>query len=162
VSKHLGLILTLIVTTASLPCAAESKLQPTVVFVCEHGNAKSTIAAAHFNRIAEAKGLPDPAISRGINPDPEIPDNIRVGLLADGIDVSGWKPTQISEADIRSAERVVTLACEMPKSKSVSRDKLIDWANLPAVSDGYTEARAEIVRRVEELLKTLSNMKAQR
>ncbi|MGH9334858.1 MAG: hypothetical protein ACRD21_14045, partial [Vicinamibacteria bacterium] len=41
----------------------------TVVFVCEHGAAKSVIAAAHFNRLAKERELPFRAISRGTVPD---------------------------------------------------------------------------------------------
>src|SRR5690242_15420164 len=47
----------------------------TILFVCEHGSAKSVIAAAHFKRLAEQRGLPHRAIARGINPDPEIPES---------------------------------------------------------------------------------------
>jgi protein-tyrosine-phosphatase len=139
-------------------CQAQDSRSPTVVFVCEHGSAKSVIAAAHFNQLAEERGLPYRAISRGVHPDSEIPANIRAGLLSDGLKVSGWKPTLISDEDIRRAERVVTLSCELPKSKSLEAAKLVDWPNLPAVSNGYAEARAAIVVRIEELLTTLAKV----
>jgi hypothetical protein len=77
--------------------------------------------------------------------------------------IGGWpqcqrsEPKMINDAEIRAAKRVVTLACELPKSKSLTAGELIDWANLPAVSDGYPAARSEIVTRVEELLKTFSS-----
>ena len=35
-----------------------------VVFVCEHGAAKSVLAAIEFNRMAEARGAPMRAIFR--------------------------------------------------------------------------------------------------
>lgn len=159
--RHFALTVTMILTSMGHPSMAQTNPEPIVVFVCEHGNAKSTIAAAHFNRMAESNGLPYRAISRGIQPDPDIPKNIITGLWADGLDVSAWKPKLVSDAEIRQAERVVTLACEMPKSKPVPPGKLIDWNNLPAVSDGYDNARSEIVRRVEQLLKTLSSTQPQ-
>lgn len=135
---------------------AQGRQPSTIVFVCEHGSAKSVIAAAHFNRIAEGKKLPYRAISRGINPDPEIPAVIRAGLLGDGIDVSSWKPKLIDDDEFRRAERVVTLACEIPKRNVLDAKKKIDWTDLPAVSDGYMEARAAIVRHIEELIKSLA------
>src|ERR1700716_3028298 len=98
----------------ALPGLSQTGEPPTVVFVCEHGSAKSVIAAAHFNRLAESKGLPYRAISRGVHPDAEIPGNIKAGLSADGLDVSRWKPKMIGDDDIQRAERVVTLACELP------------------------------------------------
>ena len=48
-----------------LMTAPESKPAGTILFVCEHGSAKSVVAAAHFNQIATARGLPFRAISRG-------------------------------------------------------------------------------------------------
>jgi hypothetical protein len=42
-------ILLLAVTTAS----GQDRQVQTILFVCEHGSAKSVIAAAHFNRLAE-------------------------------------------------------------------------------------------------------------
>jgi len=152
-SRYLRPILTLILAAT----AAQSAQNQTVVFVCEHGSAKSVIAAAYFNRLAESKGLPYRAVSRGLNPDSEIPANIRTGMSADGFDIRNWKPQLLGDADIHMAKHVVTLSCELPKTKSIEPGKLIEWANLPAVSDGYPEARAEIVRRVEGLLKQLSS-----
>src|SRR5689334_20099632 len=64
----------------------------TVVFVCEHGAAKSVIAAAHFNRLATERGLPFRAISRGTKPDDAVAAGVRAGLASDGIDVSTWRP----------------------------------------------------------------------
>jgi protein-tyrosine-phosphatase len=137
-------------------------LQPsTIVFVCEHGSAKSVIATVHFNRIAEARGLPYRAISRGVHPDAEIPGNIKAGLLGDGFNVSNWTPKLISDDDQRQAARVVTLACELPKSKSLDVSKVIDWPSIPPVSSGYQEARAAIVEKIEELLKKLPVTKLQ-
>ena len=51
-------------TASSRPAAKPE----TVVFVCEHGSAKSVIAAAHFNHLAAEKGLPYRAIARGCAP----------------------------------------------------------------------------------------------
>jgi len=42
--------------------------EPTVVFVCEHGAAKSVIATTDFNKIAAERGLHARAVYRRINP----------------------------------------------------------------------------------------------
>lgn len=143
----------------ALTCYAEDIPARTIMFVCEHGSAKSVIAAAHFNRIAEKRGSPYRAISRGVHPDSEIPVTIKAGLLSDGLKVDAWKPTVISDAEIKRAERVVTLSCELPKSELLDKNKLIDWPNLPPVSNGYSDARAAIVDRVEALIDTLMKKK---
>ena len=38
-----------------------------VVFVCEHGAAKSVVATAYFNKLAAERGLPFRATFRGTN-----------------------------------------------------------------------------------------------
>jgi hypothetical protein len=49
-----------------------------VVFVCEHGNVKSLMAASYFNTMAQARGLPFRAVSRGSAPDSDtVPDFVR-------------------------------------------------------------------------------------
>lgn len=44
----------------------------TILFVCEHGAAKSVIAAAYFDKLAQARGLKYKAVFRGPNPDPAL------------------------------------------------------------------------------------------
>jgi protein-tyrosine-phosphatase len=128
----------------------------TILFVCEHGAAKSVIAAAHFNHLAEAEGLPYRAIARGAHPDPEIPGVVRSGLAAQGLNVAGSKPIAVSEHDVHQAERVITFACDLPTPKSAAADKLTDWNNVPAVGENYDAAQKVIVERVNELLKSLA------
>ncbi len=62
----------LLVILAALMTAPKPEPVGTILFVCEHGSAKSVVAAAHFNRIAAARGLPFRAISRGTVPDAEM------------------------------------------------------------------------------------------
>ncbi len=49
--------------------AKVSSVAPTVLFVCEHGAAKSVIAAAYFDKLAKDQHLPHRAAFRGVNPD---------------------------------------------------------------------------------------------
>jgi len=147
----------LVALPAFLGLAQESgEAAPQVVlFVCEHGSAKSVIAAAHFNRLASEKGLPYRAITRGVNPDQEISSRIVGGLAGDGLDVSGWKPQKISDADVDNADRVITLACSLPKKESSKAVKVTEWNDVPEGA-GYEAARKAIVDRVTELLNTLA------
>ena len=43
-------------------------VSPAVIFVCEHGAAKSVLATAYFNKMAADKHLPYRAAFRGVNP----------------------------------------------------------------------------------------------
>src|SRR5262250_858896 len=55
-------------------CRAEARTAatPRVLFVCLHGAAKSVVAAAHFRRLAAARGLSMDAVAAGTEPDPEL------------------------------------------------------------------------------------------
>jgi arsenate reductase (thioredoxin) len=126
----------------------------TVVFVCEHGAAKSVIAAAHFNRLASERGLPFRAISRGTVPDPAVPPPVRNGLQSDGAPIDpAFVPTRVQSADASTAVQVVTFDVKLPTG--VTAKSVANWTNVPAVSDGYAGARADIVNRVESLLNEL-------
>ena len=57
---------------SSVATARAGSADLTVLFVCEHGSAKSTVAAAHFDRLAAERGLAARAISRGTSPDAEL------------------------------------------------------------------------------------------
>ena len=128
----------------------------TVLFVCEHGSARSVIAAAHFNRLAEQKDLPYRAIARGINPDAEIPQQVRLNLAKDGLDVSKWKPRLVAEKDVQGALRVVTFGCKLPVREKTTAGKLEDWKDIPSTSENYERARTIIVEKIDALIKTLT------
>jgi protein-tyrosine-phosphatase len=127
----------------------------TVVFVCEHGSVKSVIAAGHFNRLAAESGLPYHAVARGTNPDREIPRGVVEGLAADGLKVGGDRPARVSLKDVQDAAQTVTIATELRSSVAARATSLIEWNDVPAVSEDYTAAREAIVRHVTELLRQL-------
>ena len=70
----------------ALPQRASQSLvsSPQVVFVCEHGAAKSIMAAAHFNQLAEKRRLPHRAVARGTHPDPAFSSKAVAGLNVKG------------------------------------------------------------------------------
>ena len=130
--------------------------QKTVVFVCEHGAAKSVVAAAHFNRLAQERGLKVRAISRGTVPDPGVPEFIRNGLKADGAPVAtSFAPTRITPADAAAAVRVVTFDVTLPDDVKPAQ-AATNWTGVPNFSDGYGPARSDIRGRVEALVRQLA------
>src|SRR5258707_14873569 len=128
----------------------------TVVFVCEHGAAKSVIAAAHFNRLASQSNLPYRAVARGTKPDDAVAPAVRTGLAADGLDVSTSKPKAVSDEDIARAGRVVSLATDLRQTRPSVKPKLLAWDDIPSVSQDYSAARTAIVREVEKLVAKLA------
>lgn len=126
----------------------------TVLFVCEHGAAKSVVAAAHFNKLAAERGLPFRAISRGTAPDPLVPPRVVDGLKGERLSMpTGFAPALVTSADVSSASRVVTFDVTLPVSSDASR--VSAWNSLPAFSDGYAPASAAIAEKVKTLLQEL-------
>jgi len=125
-----------------------------IVFVCEHGAAKSVIAATYFSQLAAARGLTVRAISRGTSPDPEIGTSTRNGLIADGFPAPAMKPTLLSPEEARSALHLITLAAPLPAS--FSGIPTIEWNDKLNVSSNYPQARDVIRAHVEGLINTLA------
>ena len=121
-----------------------------VIFVCEHGAAKSVIAATYFNQLADQQGLTWEAIARGTNPDHELSLPTIDGLANDGLAPVESAPQKLSSQDIRLARRIVSF-CELPE-KTEGQVGVERWENMPAVSDGYDRARDAIVERLHHLL----------
>jgi arsenate reductase len=122
-----------------------------VVFVCEHGAAKSIIAAAEFERMAKEKGLEVVAVSRGTTPDAEIGATIRQGLLSDGINIGSAKPVKVSANDLQNAVKVVSFGPDLTEWLP-SGAKAADWSATPSPSENYEAARRYIVKRLESLI----------
>jgi protein-tyrosine-phosphatase len=138
-------------TPSMRPSAAK-----TVVFVCEHGAAKSVIAAAHFNKIAQERGLPFRAVARGTAPDAAIPAAVRQGLAQAGLELTVEKPVMVGQADVNGADRVVTFEIVLPSTLSSSDAAPVDWRAVPPVSADFGAASADIKRRVEALIDDLA------
>jgi len=151
-----SLLLTASLNSAQTADSRSGAKPDTVVFVCEHGSAKSVIAAAHFNRLAAEKGLPYRAVARGTNPDEKIPAIVSNGLSADRLTVSGWQPTRVSAKDVQIAIQTITLGTELPKSIPIAAPRLTKWNDIPAVSENYAAAQEAIVRHITELLRQLA------
>ena len=141
------------VVLLALTAGAGAQTQ-TVVFVGEHGAAKSVVAAAHFNRLAAERGLPFRAVSRGTAPDSAVPGAIATGLSTEKLSVpAGFKPTAVAASDVAGASKVVTFDVTVPVADA---SKLSRWDKLPAFSDGYAPASAAIAAKVEALVNELA------
>ncbi|HQV95177.1 MAG TPA: hypothetical protein PLA27_00940 [Anaerolineales bacterium] len=122
----------------------------TILFVCEHGAAKSVIAAAHFNKLASEKNLDVRAIARGTNPDEELSPKTITGLQADGLTPTESIPQKLSLTDVESAQRVVAF-CELPEEYR-NKANIETWDGVPPVSEDYEKARDAIVERINRLI----------
>jgi arsenate reductase (thioredoxin) len=123
---------------------------PRVIFVCEHGAAKSVIATAYFNKIAAERGLPDRATYRGANPQAELSVSALKGLKEDGLTLPTAKPSPITAADVTAATHIFAIGCSLPSSATAS-GKADSWDDVPE-DQGYAAQRDAIKRHVERLI----------
>jgi len=147
------LIVPLLLALPALPQDASNKedVQPTVLFVCEQGAAKSIIATAHFDQLAKARGLKVRAVARGTNPDPIVSPKVSAGLRSEGLTDNAQKPKLVTDADVSNAKRVITLGCKLPQKAEVT-----DWNDIPSPGAAYQAASKAIRKHVEALIEELS------
>ena len=124
----------------------------TIVFVCEHGAAKSVLAAAYFEKLAGELGLDLRAVARGTNPDTEVSPQTISGLTEDGLAPAERKPQKLTESDMQSARRVLAF-CDLPVQFQQSFP-VEYWKDVPSVSENYGQARDIIVEHIYQLLKS--------
>jgi|SRR5262245_12951806 len=149
------LVFTLSVNGQAQDAEKQTEQTPVVIFVCEHGAAKSILSAALFNKLARERGLNLQAIARGTNPDPEISPKVTRGLQADGMVASEPTPKKISKTDLISARRVITF-CALPDDYPGSV-QVENWDDvLPAIDD-YGKARDKLTERISRLLEELKS-----
>lgn len=126
---------------------------PTVVFVCEHGAAKSVIAATYFNKIAAERGLKARAVYRGVNPQADLSVSALKGLRDDGLTPPDRQPSMIDDADVDAATVILAIGCTLP-SEATASGKASTWDDVPE-GQGYGATRDAIRKHVERLIDDL-------
>lgn len=124
----------------------------TIVFVCEHGAAKSVIAAAYFNKLAAERHLNFHAIARGTDPQAELSESTIAGLQRDGIAFPNQKPLPLTDRDVRKASHVVAFCVVPSRFRKKVGAKSYD---VPAPKVGYDKSRDAILVHVRQLLDEL-------
>jgi protein-tyrosine-phosphatase len=123
----------------------------TIVFVCEHGAAKSVIAAAYFNKLANEKGLNLLAVARGTNPDQELSPKTVKGLMEDGLQPTELAPQKLLPADIESAQKIIAF-CNLSDDEYHQIVEIEHWDGVQPVSENYQIARNAIVEHLNRLM----------
>jgi arsenate reductase (thioredoxin) len=157
---RLASILPITIGSLVLGCAAPPPAQAPeaqALFVCEHGNVKSLMAASYFNELARERGLPFRAISRGSAPDSDtVPDAIRARLGAEGFDVTGYRPVALGSADLASSAHIIAISTTLPASFTVPDERVEEWQDVPPASSDYAAASSRLRQRVRELLERMA------
>jgi len=149
----------LILLFSLLSIAMLVQAQPNkVIFVCEHGAAKSVIAAAYFNKIAKERNLDWQAVSRGTSPDSTIGQSTKEGLTADHLYDPTFSPRKLSIEDTSNAKAIIRFT-KLPGEFNNSNVKTEDWSNLRDIDSSYPLRRDAIVNQINHFLDSLAQKK---
>lgn len=143
---------------AMLACTARSGSPPAaaeIVFVCEHGAAKSVVASQYFNKLAAERGLAVRSIARGADPQAELSVSAVKGLKEDGLPSVSEGPRPLTASEVRSSARVIAFDCDQPAMKTF-RGLDACWDDVPATGDDYARARDRIRAHVEEMVEQIA------
>ena len=96
----------------------------TVLFACVHNAGRSQMAAAWFNRLADASKAR--AISAGTDPGPHVHPEVIAAMREAGMDLAGAPTTRLTPEVARQAQVLVTMGCgdRCPYVPGAERD---DW-----------------------------------
>jgi len=147
--------LSLYVNGQAQDAVKETEQTPVIIFICEHGAAKSIVSVAYFNKLATERHLNFRAIARGTNPDKEILLKVQEGLQKDGLTSSEPVPKKISKADLAGARRVITF-CSLPDDYA-GDIRVEHWDDLLWESEDYSKSRDRILERLGRLLEELKS-----
>lgn len=130
-------------------------MSQTVLFLCPHNAAKSVIAVAYFQRLADQHGLSLIADSAGTEPDQAVWPSVIELLHHDGFDVAVQKPRHVTEDDLVQAGRIISMGCDLPGAAAHAH-KIERWDDLPLASQDLTGSRDAIKAKVENLVADLT------
>ena len=124
-----------------------------VIFVCEHGAAKSVIAASYFNKMAKERNLDYVAECRGTFPDSVVSPGVKDGLTKDKVFDPNTKPQKLLISDTVNVERIILFTTLPPELKT--NIKTENWSNIQNVDAEYEKRRNAITKKINELLDSL-------
>ena len=125
-----------------------------ILFLCPHNAAKSVIAAAYFNRLAQQIGLQLTADSAGTEPSETVSPNVVAMLGNEGIDVSHHQPRCVNAHELEAARRVISIGCT-PEELGIGAERIEQWNDVPMVSKDPNGSRDAIRAHVERLIAEL-------
>jgi len=126
----------------------------TILFLCPHSAAKSVLAAAYFQRLADQHQLDARTTFAGTEPDTVISPAVAELLQSEGLDMTGYTPRCVTPAELAQAGRVISLGCDV-SHLAPSELKLEYWDDVPPPSQNLAVARTIILIRVEQLVAEL-------
>ncbi|MEX2179576.1 MAG: hypothetical protein WD801_12750 [Gemmatimonadaceae bacterium] len=124
-----------------------------VLFVCEHGVAKSLLAKLLFEHHARAAGITVSAEARATTPDAALPPWMLEHLKATQLDAGSFTPRALDPSDVAAAARVVSF--DLPEVAATAASCAVSgeqWDAIPLASQEFAAAFAAIDARVRALV----------
>lgn len=146
---------TLLTSLLLVACTHAPKPPATILFLCPYGGAKSVVAASYFNEIARAQGLDFIAVAAAAEePYDAVPEKVATYLQQDGIDVHQFKPHHVTEEEIESAAKIITIDCDLTKLDTNGR-VVEQWNDVPKMSADLPGSASSIRNHVEALITSI-------
>ena len=126
-----------------------------ILFVCTHNAARSQMAEAFFNSLADGKAK---AISAGTMPASQVNPAVVQAMREVGIEISNQKPKLLTLDMMEKAERVITMGCGEETTCPASLVQTEDWKLEDPQGKSLEDVRRirdEIKSRVIGLIKAL-------
>src|SRR5215212_4256623 len=124
------------------------------MFLCPHGAAKSVIAAAYCQQLADRENVPLRATAAGTEPDAEFSPAVLELLRTEGIDIADQRPRRVTSEELTAASRIISLGCDLADLQATGI-VVEHWDDVPPPSQDLLLARDRIRAHVEQLLETL-------
>jgi arsenate reductase len=125
-----------------------------IVFLCPHGAAKSVIAAAYCQQLADRHNVPLRAMAAGTEPDAEFSPAVLGLLRTEGIDITDQRPRRVTPEELAAASRIISLGCDLDDLQTAGM-VVEHWDDVPPPSQNLLLARDLIRAHVEQLVATL-------
>ncbi len=127
----------------------------TVLFLCPHGAAKSVLASAYFQRVAQERGLDVRVESAGIEPQEAVSTVVAEHLQRNGYTAPVAKPRAVTKDESREGgcRHLDGMRFDPPSCGACTLQK---WDDVPGPSEDFKGAddviRRRVIALVEELL----------
>jgi arsenate reductase len=121
-----------------------------IVFLCPHGAAKSVIAAAYCQQLADQHNVPLRATASGTEPDAEFSPAVLELLRTEGIDVADQRPRRVTPEELAAAARIISLGCDLDDLQTAGR-VVEHWDDVPPPSQNLLLARDQIRQGIGSL-----------
>jgi arsenate reductase (thioredoxin) len=127
---------------------------PTVLFLCPHGAAKSVLASAYFQQMANERGLNVRVEAAGTDPEEQVSPAVTDHLRSKGYASPVAKPRKVTRKDIETADVIISMGCDLT-NLPVRADTLQRWDDVPGPGEDFNGADEAIRRRVAALVEEL-------